>query len=273
LASFVLLSTGAAGAQAPILDPAAPWDTFVTDVTIRHTRVRSDGTPVGAAARPLRYRWERTLGHLGWKTTLSFHAATGAAESAADARPQDARYEVARLEDDGDGTRLRVFNRRGELMQLPPLEALGLASARQLLPETADLAAGHGLVSTGGEDGREWIENFIASPARLPARRETLRRRFGREVGNVGGLTRFLKTDQGETEEVLADPASGLAVEVNLVRGGRLVFHSRLAYARQKDGAWVRRAMHVEQEVSDAGDRVSTDLELSNIRLERRRQP
>jgi hypothetical protein len=273
LAFVVVLSTGAVRGQAPTLDTAGPWDTFVADVMIRHARVRSDGTPVDVAAPPLRYRWERTLSPSGWKTILSFHAAPGDAEGGADARPQDARYAVARLEDDGDGTRWRAFNRRGELMQLPPLDALGLASARQLLPETAESATGAARVGPGGETGREWIENLIASPARRHTRRETLTRRFGREVGMVSGLTRFLRTEQGETEELLADPVSGLPAEVNLVRGGRLVFHSRLAYSREAEGAWIRRATHVEQEVSDTGERIVTDLELSNVRLERRRQP
>lgn len=247
------------------------WDTFVADVTIRHRRLQRDGTPIGVEPAPIRYRWERTAGPKGWKTVTTF-APPAWGTAAAAGRPQDARYDVARVEDDGDGTPVRAYNRRGEEMRLPPPDALGLKSGRHLLPDTAVLAAeaaGQSAVTRTDE----WIESLIASSNKVDGRRGALKRRYGTHTGKVRGLQRFVKAEGDETEELLADPDSALPMEVNVVRGGRLVWHGRLAYSRDQRGAYVRRAMHVEQVVSDEGERMATDFELANVRVERRGRP
>ena len=56
--------------RTPGVAPAPAWDTFSADVTIRRRMVRKDGTP-GPEAPEMRYRWVRTLGESGWKTTMT----------------------------------------------------------------------------------------------------------------------------------------------------------------------------------------------------------
>lgn len=244
------------------VDASSTWDTLVADVTIRHRRLDREGKPIGPDQAPVRYRWERSHGPSGWKTTLTF-AARPAPE-----RPQDARFELARLEDDGDGTPARAYNRRGELMALPSPDALGLKSSRHLLPESAAASREGGRPLGGGD--REWVENLVAPAGGAASRRQALKHRFGAHTGKVRGLHRFVRTSDEGTEEVLADPDSALPVEMNVARDGRLVWHGRFAYVRDRRGAYLRRAMHVEQVVSDEGERLATDLDLANVRFERR---
>ena len=56
--------------RTPGVPPTPAWDTFSADVTIRRRMVRKDGTP-GPEAPEMRYRWVRTLGDAGWKTTMT----------------------------------------------------------------------------------------------------------------------------------------------------------------------------------------------------------
>lgn len=264
----VLSASEASAQQTPPLDVS--WDTFSADVTVQHRRLTSDGLPIGTDPPPVRYRWERTEAAAGWKTVLTFHP-LAASEQRATGRPQDLQYGVARVEDDGDGTPPRVFNRLGQRMPLPAASDVGLSSARHLLPETARLAAEDGAQLPTSLNGREWVESVIADPAKTQGRREELRRHFGRQAGKVRGLHRFVKAEANRTEEVLTDPTSALPIEMNVSEGGRLVWHGRFAYSRDRRGASTRRAMHVEQVVSETGERLSTDVELANVRLERRK--
>lgn len=256
-------STRAAGAL-------TDWDTVSADVIVQHRRVRSDGTLLGAQSLPVRYKWERSAGPGGWRTVMTFPPSPAAMAASASLRPQDAQFQIGRIEDDGDGTPIRIYNRRGQQMRLPAVQALGLASARHLLPEAAQRAAEQAQVSSSlSSGGRDWIDNVLAPPAPEGRRRE-LTRRFGANRGRARGLQRFVRTEGDETEEVLADPESALPIEVNVARGGRLVWHGRSTYERDARGAFVRRALHVEQLVSERGDRVVTDFQLANVRVERR---
>ncbi len=268
--ALTVLSASRVLAQSAPAMYLSSWDTFSADVTVRHRRLRSDGSPNGIDAPPVRYRWERTETAAGWKTVLTFQPPP-AAEQRAIATPQDARFEVARVEDDEDGTPARVFNRLGQRMELPGANDGRLSNARHLLPATAALAAADNGQRSTSVSGREWVDSVIADPARTQERRAGLRRQFGRPTGKVRGLNRFVRTEANRTEELLADPTSALPLEMNVVEGGRLVWHGRFAYSGDRGGASTRQAMHVEQIMSEAGERLSTDLELANVRLERRR--
>lgn len=248
------------------------WDTFSADVTVRHRRITADGSSIGTETPPLRYRWERSETPAGWKTIMTVQP-PAASEQRAMGRPQDPRFDIARVEDDGDGTAPRVFNRLDQRIELPGGTLNPLASARHLLPETARLAAEDRAPALAPTSGRNWVDGVVADPAKTQGRREALIRRFGREAGKVRGLSRFLKREGNRTEEVLTDPSSAVPLEMNVSEGGRLVWHARFAYSRDARGASTRRAIHVEHLVSEAGERVATDLELANVRLERRNQP
>src|SRR5215212_2893504 len=56
--------------RTPGAPPVKAWDTFSADVIIRRRMVRRDGSP-GMEAPEMRYRWVRTLGESGWKTTMT----------------------------------------------------------------------------------------------------------------------------------------------------------------------------------------------------------
>lgn len=241
------------------------WDTVVADITVRHRRLDREGAPVGPDAVPVRYRWERSRGPSGWKTTMTF---APRAAATAHGRPQDERFDLARLEDDGDGTPPRAYNRRGELMALPSPGTIGLQSGRHLLPESARAPLEDVRPLTGGDV--DWSENLVAPAAGTATRRQALANRYGNHTGKVRGLHRFVRASAEGMEELLADPDSALPVEMNVTRDGRLVWHGRFAYVRDRRGAYLRRAMHVEQVVSDDGDRLATDLDLANVRIERR---
>src|SRR5688572_19658974 len=55
--------------------PAPMWDNFSADVTIRRQVVKPDGTPRFQGPE-MRYRWVRTLGDSGWKTTMTLVSAS-----------------------------------------------------------------------------------------------------------------------------------------------------------------------------------------------------
>jgi hypothetical protein len=244
---------------------AGGWDTLSADITVRHRRLDRDGTPVGLEPMPIRYRWQQSSGPAGARTVLTFAPQPKAVAE----RPQDARYEVARIEDDGDGTPPRIYNRRGELMQLPPPASLGLSGPARPLSDEAARAA-EGPVSLPQPPAGTLAMGLVAHADDVGARRSRLKERYGRRVERIGRLERFVRTDGDDTEEVLADPESGLPTEVNIVRNGRLAWHGRFMYTRDRRGAYMRRAMHIEHAVSDSGERVATDVELTNVTFERR---
>src|SRR5437870_9288275 len=96
---------------------ADAWDTFVADVTITidpgSRSLSARRTPAPGPAH-VNYHLERALGADGnWKTTTTFDPLSLA--PAASANP---RYQLARVEDDGDGSPPRRYNASGELMDL-----------------------------------------------------------------------------------------------------------------------------------------------------------
>ena len=72
-------------------------------------------------------------------------------------------------------------------------------------------------------------------PARLRGddRRLALQRRFGKAVGRLRGLDRYLESAPDHTTEVLADPDWTVPVEINVVRGGQLQSRARFSLRRR----------------------------------------
>ena len=84
------------------------------------------------------------------------------------------------------------------------------------------------------------------------------------------GLERFVENRDGNTTEVLSDPAWSVPVEINVARDGALVSHSVLSYDEAPGVGLVRRRIRSEQLLSpESGDRALVDFELTNIRLDR----
>ncbi len=261
------------------------WNTFVADVTVRATHVTSDGTPLGTPAAPMQYQWERSQSGAGWKTVMTIAERTITLGSGKSQQTVTNPFAVARIEDDEDGSPLRMYGRNGRRLQPPSIDQLQQwteAGLRQLSPDKAAVVRSLEPRSdrpalptvsrpfVGGAE-RGWIGGFVATQEQRAARRTRLAQQFVR-TGQIRGLDRFTKTDGDRTHEVLADPQSAVALEVNTLQGGQLLSHSTISYQPDADGVLVRRAVHVEQLLSPAGERAVTDTEYANVRVERRRQ-
>jgi len=247
------------------------WDTLVTDVTVSTRRVTGGGDPAGVAASPMSYRLERSrTAAAGWTTTLSIQSPGGRALLTPDGSiPTDASGEIARIEDDDDGTTPRFFDRRGRRVTPPSGTGLG-----GLLP--ADATAPAAVVTPSAlrrpPSGASWVHALLATPLERDERRATLERSHGRAVGQVRGLDRYLSSEGDRVRELLVDPGSALPVEVNVTRAGTLVSQRTTSYVQDADGTLVKRRVRSERLLPGAsGARAITEVEFTSVRLERRR--
>jgi hypothetical protein len=258
--------------RASVAKAAERWNTFSADITIRHSRIKSDGRPEAGAAPVMRYRWERRLTGAGWKSTMTFEKEAPVSVQIPAGRKQiENPFAIARVEDDEDGTPLRLFDRAGKRVQVPSELQLHHQFNRLPGPLVADETAVASAVRPRAF-GREWSEAILATPSKAAARRAALERRFGRAAGRVRALDRFVSTRDQDTTEVLADPQSSLPVEINVVRRQALVSHTTMGYVRGEGGTLIRRSLRIERANPDAaGDRTATDVEISNVRLEEKR--
>ena len=258
--------------QTPALLATGNWNTATVDITVRRTRVAADGTPAGDAAPAMRYRWERRLTAAGWHSTLTLvDGARPVIDTSAGPKPLDNPFAIGRIEDDEDGSPLRMFNSQGEEVPMPSVpigSPLAIDDATQGVRE-ASVAGG---VVRPMTFGRDWLYALVPSTARTASRRAALERRHGRATGRVRGLDRFITTTGDDALEVLADPVWALPLEINTVRSGALVSHTTLSYAVGAGGTLVRRTVHTEHGMSGAdGERLVTDVEFANVHLEQRR--
>jgi hypothetical protein len=284
LAAVTGTSTSTLAQSATVSVSSNEWNTFVADVTVTATRVKADGTPAGIATAPLRYRWERSQSGAGWKTVMTIaprSVSVGAVESR---RSVENPFAVVRIEDDEDGSPLRMYARNGKQLEAASLQTLqqwtGARPGRTPAPgaplfqeallrieRESSLAP---RPFTGSAE-RDWIGAFVATPQQTTARRARLTQQFMR-AGQIRGLDRFTRIEGIKTHEILADPQSSVPVEVNVLHDGQLMSHTRIGYQPGADGSLVRQAVHVEQVLSSTtGERAVTNTEYANVRVERRR--
>jgi hypothetical protein len=258
--------------QASAAPAAETWNTFSADITIRHSRVQADGRPAGGATPAMRYHWERRLTGTGWKSTMTFENETPVSVQSPGGHKQiENPFAIARIEDDEDGTPLRLFDRKGERVHVPS----ELQLRRQFNREPGPLVANETALASAVRPrtfGREWSETILAMPSKAAARRAALERRFGRAAGRIRALDRFVSTHDQDTTEVLADPQSALPLEINVVRNQALLSHTTMGYVRGEGGALIRRSLRIERAIPDtAGERTATDVEINNVHLEEKR--
>jgi len=269
------------------------WDTFSADVTIRRRMVRKDGTP-GPEAPEMRYHWVRTLGDAGWKTTLTvLSVSPDTIQTSSGPQAVSRKVPVSRIEIGDVHSPARIFDAEGRMLFMLPtgappdssaapgsapgtplpaqLEAVrGAAAAFKANLATA-VAAGTGPGDAPADlRSRAWVEHLLPSAAGRAARRAAFARDMGSAQGTVRGLERFVENRDGNTTEVLSDPAWSVPVEINVARDGALVSHSVLSYDEDPGVGLVRRRIRSEQLLSpESGDRALVDFELTNIRLDR----
>jgi hypothetical protein len=274
--------------RTPGVAPPATWDTFGADLTIRRQLLRRDGT-VGFQGPEMRYRWSRTLTERGWKTSMTLVSASPETiQTAKGPQAVSRKIPVSRIEIGDPQTPTRIFDTDGRMAFLLPSRATPSAAAGADRANAGAagpfgsmaeaLAAAVTLPSTSGAGdpppeaarSREWIEHLMPTRAAAAARRAALVRTLGSPQGLERGLERFIGNADGETTEVLSDPAWGVPIEINVVRGGSLVSHTTFGYAEDPGAGRVRRRMRSEHLLSpESGDRSVVDVELSNIRLDR----
>ncbi len=256
------------------LRPTDPWNTFTADITIRRKQVAEDGKPVSSAPT-VTYRWEQQQVPWGWKTTMTLGQQERQTSQSllVGSRELDSPVNVARAEDHGDGSPLRIFDKNGRSIDAQSLDVRKrlerFVGPRGNLP--LDDASDAARSRKPGARGKEWLESIVADPRKASARRSRLERKYGKTVGQAKGFDRRLARTADGAVEVLSDRTSGLPVEINVSRNGGLESHTAIAYVRGADDTVVRRAVHREQLLPNGrGRRVVTDVEFSNVRLENR---
>lgn len=319
-AGAVVLATGAAAQSAverterrpeltaqQLVDRAAAdsWDTFTARVVVRRQLIGAGGQPVGprmAADAREEFIWQRMKTSTGWKTTMTL--VDGVPRTVRSLRgdvPLPVAPTVSRIEDDEDGTGPRLFDRAGVRLS-GPSDAL---RARVGMSATGAVEAvpgvGPGLAASAAQagtdvplaEGRGWVRALIMSPADQPVRLRSMAQKFGKRVGLVRGLGRYVR-DRVDPErgvvvhEVLVDEQGGVPIEVNVMEGGALVSHSLFAYERAVTGAMVRRGVRTERLLSGSstredgalgralgvsgasGARIVSEVSYSDIRLEQK---
>lgn len=230
----------AAEAAAQTVDKAGQPEMSV-DVSITHAVLDDQSNPVLPGSKPTVFTLARARRGAGWQTTVTYRRQTGA-PTRASAHPLDG----ARVEfDEASGT-TRVYDSAGELNPFLSNDSTG----------------GPPATNTPGD----WLEGLVADADGRAARSRDLQQKYGKAVGRVRGLDRFLSTRDDTLEEVLADPRSALPLEINSVRDGVLEHHLVLDYDRRPDGAWVRRRMRTEHLLpGGSGHRSQMTVEFTNV--------
>lgn len=267
-AGFTVAGTTPIRAQIP-----AKWNTFSVELTLNRYEIQPDGKPAGFKAPVVTYRFERSAAPWGWRTVFSLVAAER--QRVQSVKGPDKEIEVlsiVRLEDDGDGTPIRVTTRDGRRpVSRLPVSAVkdGLDTILSLNPGlSASWSARTNAKPPQSASDRDWVDALVASPAKSASRRADLIRRYGGSTGKHQGFDRYESVQGQQRIEVLADPQSSVVVAVNTFRDDVAVDRTTLVYT-QAEGALVRRGIRSEHRVS-AETRAVTEIEFSKITFEQR---
>jgi hypothetical protein len=265
---LVLVGVTPSRAQVP-----AKWNTFSAEVTLNRYEIGADGKPAGFTAPAVTYRFERIAAPWGWRTVFSLIAADR--QKVQSLKGPDREIDslsVVRLEDDGDGTPIRVTTRDGRR----PVSRLPVSVVKDGLDKVLSLNPGlpASLFTTTKTkpvepaSDRDWVDSIVASPGRNAARRSALIHRYGGSTGTHQGLDRYESVQGPYRIEVLADPQSSVVVAVNTFRDGIALDRTTLIYT-QAQGALVRKGIRSERRVS-AETRAVTEVEFSKVTFEQR---
>jgi hypothetical protein len=252
--------------------PSARWNALTADITMRRYEVSVDGAPIGTPAPVVTYRWERAEAPWGWRTTMTLLSAERpkvlSLRGPVDINP----HRILRIEDEGDGSPLRVIDVTGRpVPKLPPqLMARAVEHLRAANPSRPEFALETKERGAPIVAGREWIESFLAAPERSATRREALRRKFGNPVARDKGLDSYVSMSGANRINLLADPEAGVPLSMSVSRDGALNGHTMFAYTRRADSTLVRRSVRSQHRLAN-DTRAVTDIELTNVRLEQRR--
>jgi hypothetical protein len=237
------------------------------DLTVRHRRLASDGTPLGPDLPAMVVHVDRRRSGARWRTSLTLRSDAPARILALNgAHDLPNPFAIARMEFDDDGAAPRMFDRQGHPVPVPGRAARRFFDRpdRSQAPSPADQLLARlpsAIRPTGGA-----FEGLVVDRADRDRRARHLETRFGRAVGRVRGLDRYVAPAGEALEEVLVDPETALPAEVNVARGGQLVRRSTFAYAEAAGRRLVRRQALAEQLLpGDRGDRLQSTIALSDV--------
>jgi hypothetical protein len=256
-------------------------DFFAADVKVTASGQRvADRVP--EQRREFTYHVERKREGGSWKTTMTIPP-NGLGPS------QPHSMDIGRVEIDDATRSAQMYRRDGSAVPLPDTDHPAvIRMARQydddairtrLRPargkgEAPQSGSQSGQSDQGQEQSGQWSEGLIVptTDAHRGRRLGSLERQFGKAKGKVDRLDRYERNDGNRTIEVLVDPNDGVIAESNLAEDGRLVQHTRYAYAQLPGRrSYVRQRMRTEIAPRDASAQpVVIEYTLSNIRLERR---
>jgi hypothetical protein len=179
---------------------------------------------------------------------------------------------VVRLEDDGDGTPIRVTTRAGRR----PVSRLPVSVVKNgldaVLSSNPDLPASlfttkktkPVTVGCGPRLGRFDDRH----PARNSERRDRLVKRYGRSTGKQQGFDRYESVQGPHRIEVLTDPQTSVVVAVNTLRDGVALDRTTLIthkHRRCSGSQGIRSESRIDSE-----RRAVTEIEFSKVKFEQR---
>jgi hypothetical protein len=226
-------------------------------MTVGRKRVSSTGTRTGPDAPTATYRLERSSQSGRWRTVITVVGVDRQPmySLAGTLIPRGA-FPVSRIEDDEDGTPVRVYDASGRRLSTTPEPMAAEAAAASALPRSS---------------GRAWLETLVASAALKNRRMQDFERQWGKGA-KAGALTRFLRKELDASQEMFVDSKTAVPVESKAMRANRLTARRTFTYGPAPDAALVRASVHSETLVSpDTGELAIVDTVFSNVRLEMRR--
>jgi hypothetical protein len=252
----------------------ARWNTFSVDLTLNRYEIGKEGQPAGFRAPVVTYRLERIAAPGGWKSVFTLLA--GERQRVRTLKGTDTAIDslsVIRLEDDGDGTPIRVIKRDGSraVSRLPVsvvrdgLDKIALANPDVPMSLFTSKAKRPRRLATD----RDWVDSIVASPGKSAARRSAIVGRFGGSTGKVQGLDKYEAVRGSRRIEVLTDPQTSVVVALNTFKDDVPLERTTIIYSQAADGALVRKGVRSEHRIS-ADRRAVTEVEFSKVTFEQR---
>jgi hypothetical protein len=248
----------------------ALWNTFEADVSIRQSRITAEGKPAQISPGPSTLHFERTRTVKGWKTTITVTSKGPLIGQSGKADLYYGSPDVGlRIEDAGDGTPLRLFERGGK--ELPHAVPEALRGRLPSLDRLSSVAPPQPATAARGFSGDQWIEGISASRLQTGDRTASLSARYGKPVGRVNGFDRYLAASEAKTVEVLVERSSAMLVEMSVSEGGKLLARTTFNYLPYGPDRFVRDSIKIEQALAEkSAQRLMTEVRFSNVHFVRR---
>ena len=204
-------------------------------MTLNRYEIGADGKPAGFKAPAVTYRFERIAAPWGWRTVFSLIAAERQKVQSLQGPEREVdSLSVVRLEDDGDGTPIRVTTRDGRR----PVSRLPVSVVKDGLDKVLSLNPGLPAVFLHDEENETGAVGLGSRLGRFDGRRPwqepcapaALLHRYGGSTGKHQGFDRYESVQGPQRIEVLADPQSSVVVAVNTFRDGVALDRTTLIY-------------------------------------------